>query len=154
SALSLYIMNTYKVAVVAGDGIGPEVVASGIEIMVAAQRLTGGFDLQLVDAPAGAKVYQECGHDLPESSLAICRGANAILLGACGLPDVRRPDGTELTPQITLRRELDLYAGIRPARRLEGVAGPLAGQRDIDLVIVRESTEGMFASLGAGIVLG
>ena len=75
------------------------------------------------------------------------------MLGACGLPDVRRPDGTELTPQITLRRALDLYAGIRPARSLAGIAGPLSSTREIDLVIVRESTEGLFASLGAGIVL-
>jgi 3-isopropylmalate dehydrogenase len=147
-------MNTYKIAVVAGDGIGPEVVSSGIEVMTVAQRLVGGFELEFLDAPAGAGVFLECGQDLPESSLAVCREADAILLGACGMPEVRHPDGTELTPQITLRRELDLYAGIRPARSLEGIPGALSGEHDIDLVIVRESTEGIFASLGAGIVLG
>ena len=147
-------MNTYNIAVVEGDGIGPEVVASGIDVLNAARRLVDGFDLAFLQAPAGAGTYLECGQDLPAASLAACREADAILLGACGLPDVRRPDGTELTPQIALRRELDLYAGIRPAKRLDGIAGPLAGDPSIDLVIVRESTEGLFASLGAGIVLG
>jgi 3-isopropylmalate dehydrogenase len=146
-------MQTYKVAVVAGDGIGPEVVASGVSIMDAAARQSGGFSIEYHDAPAGAATFLECGEDLPASSLVVCKSADAILLGACGLPDVRHPDGTELTPQITLRRTLDLYAGIRPARSLEGVAGPLASAPAIDLVIVRESTEGLFASLGAGIVL-
>jgi len=146
-------MRTYKIAVVAGDGIGPEVVASGIAIMNAAAGLSGEFALEYLAAPAGAATYLEWGDDLPGSSLAVCRSADAILLGACGLPDVRRPDGTELTPQITLRRVLDLYAGIRPARSLAGIAGPLSTAPAIDLVIVRESTEGLFASLGAGIVL-
>ena len=147
-------MKTYRIAVVAGDGIGPEVVASGIAIMEAAARQEGAFALELLEAPAGATTFLECGDDLPESTLATCRAADAILLGACGLPHVRRPDGTELTPQITLRRVLDLYAGIRPARSLAGIPSPLARAPAIDLVIVRESTEGLFASLGAGIMLG
>src|SRR5271166_3577125 len=132
-------MRNYRIAVVAGDGIGPEVVASGIAVMDAAAGLEGEFALEYVAAPAGAGTYLECGDDLPASSLAVCRGADAILLGACGLPEVRRPDGTELTPQITLRRALDLFAGIRPARSFEGIVGPLSSAREIDLVIVRES---------------
>jgi 3-isopropylmalate dehydrogenase len=147
-------MNRYKIAVVEGDGIGPEVVACGVAVLNEAVRLAGGIDLEFIPAPAGAGTFRDTGDDLPASTLKSCREADAILLGACGLPDVRRPDGTELTPQITLRRELDLYAGIRPARRLAGIEGPLAGDREIDLVVVRESTEGLFASLGAGIVLG
>ena len=147
-------MHTYTIAVVAGDGIGPEVVASAIAVLEAAARLDGAFALELRDAPAGATTFLDCGSDLPESSLATCRAADAIFLGACGLPDVRRPDGTELTPQITLRRVLDLYAGIRPARSLAGIPGPLAQPPDIDLVIVRESTEGLFASLGGGSMVG
>ncbi len=146
-------MRNYRIAVVTGDGIGPEVVASGIAVMDAAAGIEGEFTLEYAAVPAGATTYLECGDDLPASSLAVCRGADAILLGACGLPHVRRPDGTELTPQITLRRALDLFAGIRPARSYEGIAGPLSGAPAIDLVIVRESTEGLFASLGAGIVL-
>ena len=66
---------------------------------------------------------------------------------------MRYPDGTEIIPQVTLRIVLDLYAGIRPAKRIDGIPGPLAGPPEIDFVVVRESTEGIFASLGGGIVL-
>jgi 3-isopropylmalate dehydrogenase len=147
-------MRSYRVAVVRGDGIGPEVVAAALDVVHEAQRVVSGFGLELIEAPAGAGTYLETGEALPRSTLDACRGADAILLGACGLPGVRYPDGTEMIPQVTLRIELDLYAGIRPARRLEGVPGPLAGEPPIDFVIVRESTEGIFASLGGGIVLG
>ena len=147
-------MRTYTVAVVGGDGIGPEVTACAVEALLAACKAASGFGLEFVDAPAGAGTYRERGAALPESSLAACRDADAILLGACGLPDVRYPDGTEIIPQVTLRVALDLYAGIRPARRLAGVPIPLATAGPIDFVVVRENTEGIFASLGGGIVLG
>src|SRR6516165_463394 len=120
-------MSRYKIAVVEGDGIGPEVIACGIDVLEAAVRLVGGITLEFLPAPAGAGTYRECGDDLPSRSLASCREADAVLLGACGLPDVRRPDGTELTPQITLRRELDLYAGICPALSRLGIPAALAG---------------------------
>jgi 3-isopropylmalate dehydrogenase len=147
-------MRTYQIAVVAGDGIGPEVIASAVEVLDAACRVESGFALEWIDAPAGAGTYRKCGEALPGSTLSACRAADAILLGACGLPDVRYPDGTEIIPQVTLRIALDLYAGIRPAKNLAGVPTPLAGSPDLDFVIVRESTEGIFASLGGGIVLG
>ena len=147
-------MAMYRVAVVAGDGIGPDVVACASDVLFAACQLIGGFSLDLVAAPSGAKTYQETGEALPAASLEACRSADAILLGACGLPDVRYPDGTEIIPQVTLRIKLDLYAGIRPARRLEGVPIPLSTPHPIDFAIVRENTEGIFASLGGGIVLG
>src|SRR5262249_34681311 len=141
-------MSTYRIAVVGGDGIGPEVIASAVEVLVAAQRLVTGFDLEFVAAPAGAGTYLHQGEALPSTNLAACRDADAILLGACGLPGVRYPDGTEIIPQVTLRIVLDLYAGIRPAQRLPGVASPLGGEPAIDFVVVRENTEGIFASLG------
>jgi 3-isopropylmalate dehydrogenase len=147
-------MKTYRIAVVKGDGIGPEVIDCALEVLAEARRAVSGFGVELIEAPAGAGTYREQGQALPAASLSACRAADAILLGACGLPDVRYPDGTEIIPQVTLRIELDLYAGIRPARRLEGAPGPLAGDPAIDLVVVRESTEGIFASLGGGIVLG
>lgn len=147
-------MKTYRVAVVSGDGIGPEVIGCATDVLEAACRAVSGFALDLVDAPAGAETYLKQGEALPASSLDACRGADAILLGACGMPGVRYPDGTEIIPQVTLRIVLDLYAGIRPARRLDGVPIPLAGSPAIDFVVVRESTEGIFASLGGGIVLG
>ncbi len=147
-------MKTYRIAVVGGDGIGPEVIGCAIEVLEAACRGTSGFALEFMDAPAGAGTYLERGEALPSASLAICREADAILLGACGLPGVRYPDGTEIIPQVTLRIVLDLYAGIRPAKRREGIPSPLAGRPELDFVVVRESTEGIFASLGGGIVLG
>ncbi|MDR3633894.1 MAG: isocitrate/isopropylmalate dehydrogenase family protein [Isosphaeraceae bacterium] len=147
-------MKTYRIAVVEGDGIGPEVVRCALDILAEAQRLVSGFALDVVDAPAGAGTYLERGEALPATTLDACRAADAIFLGACGLPDVRYPDGTEIIPQVTLRIKLDLYAGLRPARRLAGIPIPLAGAPPIDFVVVRESTEGIFASLGGGIVLG
>ena len=147
-------MRTYRIAVVGGDGIGPEVTGCALDVLAEARRAVSGFELDFVEAPAGAGTYLDRGEALPEASLAACRAADAILLGACGLPGVRYPDGTEIIPQVTLRIVLDLYAGIRPARRLDGIPGPLAGDPAIDFVVVRESTEGLFASLGGGIVLG
>jgi 3-isopropylmalate dehydrogenase len=147
-------MKTYRIAVVAGDGIGPEVIGCATDALDSACRAETGFGLTFVAAPAGVGIYQETGEALPEASLLACREADAILLGACGQPGVRYPDGTEIIPQVTLRIVLDLYAGIRPARRLAGVPTPLTGAPPIDFVVVRESTEGIFASLGCGIVLG
>jgi 3-isopropylmalate dehydrogenase len=147
-------MKTYRIAVVEGDGIGPEVVRAALDVLTEARRVVTGFDLEFIDAPAGAGTYLQTGSALPPQTLAACRAADAIFLGACGLPDVRYPDGTEIIPQVSLRIELDLYAGVRPARRLAGVPTPLAGEPPVDFVVVRESTEGIFASLGGGIVLG
>src|SRR5215472_7995815 len=103
----------------------------------------------------GAGCYQRTGEDLPAATLAAARAADAVLLGAMGHPDVRKPDGTELIPQVTLRVLLDLYAGVRPCKLYPGVRSPLAGLRpgDIDLVILREQSEGLFASQTGGIVL-
>ena len=108
-------MKTFRIAVVEGDGIGPEVIASALEVLAAAETTVRGFALDFRSAPAGAGTYLKQGEALPETTLEICRSADAILLGACGLPGVRYPDGTEIIPQVTLRIVLDLYAGIRPA---------------------------------------
>lgn len=147
-------MKKYRVAVVAGDGIGPDVTSCAIEVLNAAAERATGSTLAFLEAPAGAGTYLATGEALPQSSLETCREAHAILLGACGLPDVRYPDGTEIIPQVTLRVVLDLYAGLRPAKLLKQVPSPLAGPPAIDFVVVRESTEGIFASMGGGIVLG
>jgi 3-isopropylmalate dehydrogenase len=91
---------------------------------------------------------------MPDSTIKLCEEADAILLGACGLPSVRYPDNTEIAPQIELRFIFDLYAGVRPARLIPGVPSPIVGAdtRGIDLVVIRESTEGLFASMGKGVV--
>jgi len=148
-------MRSYRIGVLPGDGIGPEVIAEGVKALQAAAEAAGGFALELETLPAGAEEYLVNGSPLPERTIERVRGADAILLGAMGLPDVRWPDGTEMVPQVELRFRLDLYAGIRPVRWYPGVPAVLARKRpeEIDFVIVRESTEGLFASLGSGVVL-
>jgi 3-isopropylmalate dehydrogenase len=146
--------SAFAIAVLAGDGIGPEVMAPCLEILDLAARKTGGFSLELEHLPAGAGAYVETGTALPEETMARARTADAILLGAMGLPDIRYADGTEITPQLDLRFELALYAGVRPIRAIPGLRPVLADPRQaaIDLVILRESTEGLFASHGKGVV--
>src|SRR5580700_5895000 len=145
--------NALHIAVLAGDGIGPEVMAPALEIL---RKVEANSDLKFrfTDAPAGANNYRETGKSMPDSTVRLCDEADAILLGACGLPEVRYPDGTEIMPQVELRFIFDLYAGVRPARLIPGVPSPIAGaaEHGLDLVIVRESTEGLFASTGKGIV--
>jgi 3-isopropylmalate dehydrogenase len=146
----------FNIAVIPGDGIGPEVIEQAEGVLRRAVVAVGGFDLALERFEAGARTYQRTGSALPEATTEAARAADAVLLGACGLPDVRYPDGTEIAPQVELRTLLDLYAGIRPIRGLPGVPQTLARfpVEAIDLVIVRESTEGLFASRATGILLG
>jgi len=145
--------NAFHVAVLAGDGIGPEVMAPALEILRKIEAKSG-LSFRFTDAPAGAGHYKETGKSMPDSTIRLCEEADAILLGACGLPSVRYPDNTEIAPQIELRIIFDLYAGVRPARLIPGVPSPIVGadQRGIDLVVIRESTEGLFASMGKGVV--
>lgn len=147
--------NTFDIALFAGDGIGPEITGPAAELAERALRKTGNASLRFVDLPAGAAHYRDFGESLPAASLDAARAADAILLSAMGLPDIRYPDGTEISPQIELRMEMGLFAGVRPVRLIPGVPTPLADPRarDVDLVIVRESTEGLFASHGRGRVI-
>src|SRR6201987_1425776 len=143
--------NALHIAVLAGDGIGPEVMAPALEILRKVEAKSG-LNFRFTDAPAGAVNYRETGKAMPDSTVRLCEEADAILLGACGLPSVRYPDNTEIMPQVELRFHFDLYAGVRPARLIPGVPSPIVGadQRGIDMVVIRESTEGLFASLGKG----
>ena len=142
----------FQISVLPGDGIGIDVTAEAVKVL---RALKGDFQLDLREYPCGADCYRRTGTDLPESTLQACRAADAVLLGAMGHPDIRKPDGTELTPQVTLRVLLDLYAGVRPCKLYPGLRSPLAGVKpgDIDLVILREQSEGLFASQQGGIVL-
>ena len=141
------------IAVLPGDGIGPEVMAPALEVL---RRIEAQTDLRFrfTEARAGANHYLATGTSMPESTVRLCEEADAILLGACGLPSVRYPDNTEIAPQIELRFHFDLYAGVRPARLIPSVPSPIVGaaERGIDLVVIRESTEGLFASMGKGVV--
>jgi 3-isopropylmalate dehydrogenase len=139
--------------VLAGDGIGPEVMAPALEVLRKIESKSG-LRFRFTEAPAGANNYLATGKSMPDSTIKLCEEADAILLGACGLPAVRYPDNTEIAPQIELRFIFDLYAGVRPARLIPGVPSPIVGadKRGIDLVVIRESTEGLFASMGKGVV--
>jgi 3-isopropylmalate dehydrogenase len=145
---------SYHIAVMPGDGIGPEVIREAVRVLEAAAG-AAGVSLELETLPSGAGEYLRSGTPLPEETVERARAADAVLLGAMGLPDVRWPDGTEMAPQVELRFRLDLYAGIRPVRWYPGVPAVLAQKRpeDVDLVVVRESTEGLFASFQTGVVL-
>ena len=146
--------DSFHIAVIAGDGIGPEVMAPALEVLRRIETVAPGLRLRFSEAPAGAVHYRETGTSLPESTVRLCEQADAILLGACGLPEVRYPDNTEIMPQVELRMIFDLYAGVRPCRLIPGVPSPIGGaaERGIDLTVIRESTEGLFASMGKGVV--
>lgn len=147
-------MGTYRIAVLPGDGIGPEVMTEALKVLRGVQAAFPGLTFECKEYPTGARCYKETGNDLPPETLEGCRAADAILFGAAGLPDIRFADGTEIAPQLTLRFVLDLYAGIRPIKRYSGVPPVLAGDPAIDYVILRENTEGLYASRGGGIRVG
>ena len=144
-----------RIAVLPGDGIGHEVMAPCLEVLDAVSRRLGNLNFRFDTHQAGAINYRDTGVALPASALAAAREADAILLGAMGWPEVRYPDGTEISPQIDLRMEFGLYAGVRPVRTLPGLPSVLADPRarNLDFVIIRESTEGLFASRGKGEVV-
>ncbi|MGP0092817.1 MAG: isocitrate/isopropylmalate dehydrogenase family protein [Xanthobacteraceae bacterium] len=146
--------NSFHIAVLPGDGIGPEVMAQALEVLHKLEGSVAGLRLRFTEAAAGAGHYRDTGTALPESTVRLCDEADAILLGACGLPHIRYPDNTEIVPQIELRMIFNLYAGVRPARLVPGVPSPIVGatEHGIDVVLVRESTEGLFASMGKGVV--
>ena len=135
-----------------GDGIGVEVTEAALEVLRAVEAKVGGFRLQLTNHPAGAFCHRDTGEALPAATQAAADRADAILLGAMGQPEIRNADGTEIAPQLDLRFRYGLYAGVRPCRALSG--GPLALRHpraaEIDFVLIRESTEGLFASRGKG----
>jgi len=145
--------SSYRICVLPGDGIGNEVIAATVPMLerLAAQ---GGFSFAFETHPGGALHFKQTGEALPETTFEAARAADAILFGAMGWPEIRYPDGTEIAPQLDLRVRLDLFAGVRPVRSIPGIPSPLADPRAnaIDLVVVRESTEGLFASRGRGTI--
>ena len=138
----------FQVAVIRGDGIGVDVTDATLAVVAAAQDRVGGFSLDTHDLVAGAGYYQETGQDIAPGAEDAAAAADAIFLGAIGLPAVRCADGTEISPHLRLRERFQLYAGVRPVRAYPNTPQRLADPRaaEIDMIILRESTEGLFYS--------
>src|SRR5712692_11180223 len=133
-----------RLAVIGGDGIGPEVVAEALKVLKAA-----GLSFEETAYDLGAHRWHRTGETLPDSVLEEIRGHQALLLGAVGDPSV--PSGVlERGLLLRLRFELDQYVNLRPVRLYPGVDCPLKdkGPADIDFVVVRENTEGLYSGMG------
>ncbi len=137
-----------NIAVLPGDGIGVDVTASAIEVLCAIEPALDNVRFAFTEHAVGAAEYLRNGDPLPAAAFEACQRADAVLLGAMGLPNVRWPDGKEMTPQIDLRERLDLYCGLRPIRLFHADDSPLKNfaAGEIDLLIVRENCEGLFSS--------
>jgi tartrate dehydrogenase/decarboxylase / D-malate dehydrogenase len=133
---------SYGVALIPGDGVGPEVTAEARRVVDAL-----GLPLEWTDLPWGSAFFHEQGRMMPEDALEQLREFDAVLLGAVGDPSV--PDHVALWGSILLMRQgLDLWANLRPARLLSGVASPLSEPGDFDILFVRENSEGEYAGVG------
>ncbi|CAN3982897.1 3-isopropylmalate dehydrogenase [Kitasatospora purpeofusca] len=142
---------TIRLAVVPGDGIGQEVVAEGLKVLEAA--LPADVKLESTEFDLGARRYHRTGETLPESVLAELKGHDAILLGAIGDPSV--PSGVlERGLLLKLRFAFDHHINLRPGRLFPGVKSPLAGEPEIDFVVVREGTEGPYVGNGGSLRTG
>jgi tartrate dehydrogenase/decarboxylase / D-malate dehydrogenase len=133
---------THRVAVIAGDGAGPEVIAEARKTVDAL-----GVDLAWNDLPWGTGHFHEHGTMMPSDAIETARAHDAILLGAVGDPSV--PDHVTLWGLLLpLRQGLDLYANLRPARLLDGIPSKLEGRPEVDMLFVRENTEGEYSGVG------
>ncbi|ONG58661.1 3-isopropylmalate dehydrogenase [Pseudoroseomonas deserti] len=148
------LSNALQIALMPGDGIGVEVTEACVAVLRPLAR-RHGLGLDFEDLRAGAMAYRDTGTAMDEATFERAKAADAILLGAMGWPGIRYPDGTEIAPQLDLRFRLGLFAGVRPIRALPGLPTVLADPRaaGIDLVILRESTEGLFAARGRGEII-
>tara|TARA_R110002049_G_scaffold185580_3_gene353866 strand:+ start:116295 stop:117407 length:1113 start_codon:yes stop_codon:yes gene_type:complete len=150
-------MKTYEIALLPGDGIGPETMEATRLVLDQIGMQYPSFRLNCTAHRAGAELYRETGETLPAEVLQACLDADAVLLSAIGLPDVRQPDGTEVQPtmMVGLRRALDLHSAVRPVKLYPGAPCPLKDTGPgIDFIILRENLEGLFASFGGGSMVG
>ena len=138
----------YNIAVIPGDGTGPEVVREGIKVLDAASKLSD-FKLSYTHFDLGGERYLRTGEVLPDSVISELRGFDAIYLGAIGHPDVK-PGILEKGLLLRLRFDLDQYINLRPVKLYPGVDTPLKdkGPEDIDFVVIRENTEGQYVGAG------
>jgi tartrate dehydrogenase/decarboxylase / D-malate dehydrogenase len=142
-------MKTHRIAVIGGDGIGPEVIDAGCRVLEALAASDGGFALDFTRFDWGSDHYRRWGRMMPKDGVDELRAFDAIYFGAVGDPDI--PDHVTLWElRLAICQGLDQYANVRPTRLLPGIAGPLRPElgRQIDWVIVRENSEGEYAGAG------
>ncbi|MGI9015944.1 MAG: 3-isopropylmalate dehydrogenase [Euzebya sp.] len=144
----------YDLAIVGGDGVGPEVTSQALKVLDAAQARYG-FTTNRIDYDLGGRRYLDTGEVLPDSVMAELDQADAILLGAVGTPEVP-PGVLERGLLLKLRFAFDQYVNLRPVKLLPGVPTPVAGLTPdrCDMVIVRENNEGMYAGAGGSLYTG
>lgn len=142
-------MTTYRLACIPGDGIGPEVIASGLEVIRRAGDVTNRFSIQTTDLPWSCAYYLEHGVMMPADGLSILQDHDAIYFGAVGFPTV--PDHVSLRGLLLpIRTGFDQYVNLRPVRVLDGIPSPLRNgtAQTVDILCVRENTEGEYVGLG------
>ena len=143
-------MQKYKIAVIPGDGIGPEVLEVGMGVLTAVGELDGGFGFDFTTYPWGCEYYLQTGRMMPEDGMRMLADSDAVFLGAVGYPGV--PDHVSLGGLLLkIRKGFDEYINLRPAKLLRGAPCPLRDVRreDIDMVFVRENSEGEYSGSGA-----
>ena len=148
-------MKRFDIAVIAGDGIGPEVIAEGKKVFSGISQMDGNFSVSFEDFPWGCEYYLKTGEMMPEDGLDRLKDFDAIYLGAVGYPGV--PDHISLGDLLLrIRRGFDEYINLRPVRLLKGAPCPLAdvSADDINMVVVRENSEGEYANVGAHLYAG
>ncbi|MBQ2991022.1 MAG: tartrate dehydrogenase, partial [Clostridia bacterium] len=148
-------MKTYKIAVIPGDGIGPEVIAEGVKVLDEVARQDGTFAFEWTYFPWGCTYYLENGRMMAEDGLEQLEKFDAIFLGAVGMPGV--PDHVSLWDLLlVIRKHFDQYVNLRPVKLLRGAPCPLkdARREDIDMIFVRENSEGEYAGSGSWLYKG
>ena len=148
-------MRQYKIAAIPGDGIGTEVVAAGVEALIACAVRDGGFQLAFEQFDWGSERYKKTGAFMPANGLDLIRQHDAILFGSAGAPDV--PDHITLWGlRLAICQPFDQYANVRPTRVLPGITSPLrqVSGPELDWVIVRENSEGEYAGVGGRVHRG
>jgi tartrate dehydrogenase/decarboxylase/D-malate dehydrogenase len=142
-------VNTYRIALIPGDGIGVDVIAEGVSVLRHAAEVTGAFHLETTEHPWSCAWYVEHGRMMPADGLDRLRDSDAIYLGAVGFPGV--PDDVSLWGLLLpIRFGFDQYVNLRPIEMLDGIPGPLCerGPRDLDILCIRENIEGEYAGIG------
>ena len=146
-------MKNYDIAAIGGDGIGPEVIEAGIEVLNALAKADGGFGVRFERFDWSSELYLREGHYIPPGGLEKLRAFDAIFFGAVGSQKV--PDHVSLWGlRLPICQGFDQYANVRPTRVLPGVKSPLANAKDIDWVVIRENSEGEYSGVGGRVHKG